>query len=237
MVPYLRRRAEFAEVARDKDDFVIGTPFPCFIDREGDAGAASGHYFHQDLYVAQQIFASKPSRHVDVGSRIDGFVAHVASFRPIDVYDIRPMLTSIPNVTFYRRDLMIEDPSLEGCTDSLSCLHALEHFGLGRYGDRVDYYGYKVAFANLSRMVQPDGRFYFSVPIGEPQRVEFDAHRVFSLPYLLRELIADQFSVDQFAYVDDKGDMHFDVDISAGGPSATFGLRYGCGIFTLRKHH
>ena len=30
-------------------------------------------------------------RHVDIGSRLDGFVAHVASFREIEVLDIRPL--------------------------------------------------------------------------------------------------------------------------------------------------
>lgn len=39
----------------------------------------------------KHIFDSSPQRHLDVGSRIDGFVAHVASFREIEVIDIRPV--------------------------------------------------------------------------------------------------------------------------------------------------
>lgn len=235
VVPYVRRRSEFMEIARQKNEFVIGRPFPCFGDREGPAGATSGQYFHQDLYVAQQICAANPTRHVDVGSRVDGFVAHVASFRAIDVFDIRPLPATIRNVTSYQQDIMTQDTSLDECTDSLSCLHALEHFGLGRYGDPLDYYGYKTAFANLARMVKPNGTFYLSLPIGEPQRIEFDAHRIFSMSYILRELIADPFSIDRFAYVDDAGDLHRDVDIKTSAPEATFGLELGCGIFTLRK--
>ena len=75
-------------------------------------------------------------------------------------------------------------PGLAESTDSLSCLHALEHFGLGRYGDPVDYDGYLKGFDNLYRILKPGGRLYFSVPMG-PQRIEFDAHRVFSMAYLL----------------------------------------------------
>jgi len=32
----------------------------------------------QDLLVARWIFDAKPQRHVDIGSRVDGFIAHVA---------------------------------------------------------------------------------------------------------------------------------------------------------------
>jgi len=46
------------------------------------AETASGHYFHQDLLVAGKIFKNNPIKHVDIGSRMDGFIAHVASFRP-----------------------------------------------------------------------------------------------------------------------------------------------------------
>jgi len=50
-------------------------------DRFDPGGDASGHYFHQDLIVARRIFERDPRKHVDVGSRIDGFVAHLAVFR------------------------------------------------------------------------------------------------------------------------------------------------------------
>jgi hypothetical protein len=60
-------------------------------DFADNAGVAKGHYFHQDLLVAKYIFEAKPERHIDVGSRVDGFVAHVASFREIEVLDVRPL--------------------------------------------------------------------------------------------------------------------------------------------------
>src|SRR4051812_40066778 len=65
-------------------NFPFGKLYPCLIDRSDDSGVAKGHYFHQDLLVARKIFAANPARHIDVGSRVDGFVAHVASFREIE---------------------------------------------------------------------------------------------------------------------------------------------------------
>ena len=62
--------------------------------------------------------------------------------------------------------------------DSLSCLHALEHFGLGRYGDPVDPDSYRAGLANMARVLSPGGTFYLAVPVGQP-RVEFNANRVF----------------------------------------------------------
>jgi SAM-dependent methyltransferase len=173
------------------------------------------------LYVAQRIYVNNPRRHVDVGSRVDGFVAHVASFRAIEVFDIRELQASVTNMTFRRRDVMQDCHDLDRCTDSLSCLHSLEHFGLGRYGDPVDAEGYAKGWENLYRMLEPGGKFYFSTPIG-PQRVEFDAHRVFSLPFLLRMMIG-RYRIGNFAYVDDEGDLIQAVDPRSPAATNSFG--------------
>jgi len=206
---------------------------PYMRDRLAAAGAASGHYFHQDLFVAQCIADDLPERHIDVGSRIDGFVAHVASFREIEVFDIRPMPLQVRNVSFRQRDLMQPAPELDCCCDSLSCLHALEHFGLGRYGDQLDPDGWKVAWAHLDAMVRAGGRLYLATPIG-PQRIEFNAHRVFAVPTLV-ELFKAAYEVEQFAYVDDAGDLHTDARLDSEHARQSFGCTYGCGIFALRK--
>jgi len=54
--------------------------YPILEDLGDEAGVASGHYFHQDLWAARKVFARRPVEHVDVGSRIDGFVAHLLTF-------------------------------------------------------------------------------------------------------------------------------------------------------------
>lgn len=214
--------------------FPFGKPFPCLEDRFSESGSATGHYFHQDLLVARRIYLNNPSIHVDVGSRVDGFLAHVASFRPIQVLDIRSLSNTITNITYMRADLMapLSQKLIDYC-DSLSCLHALEHFGLGRYGDPVNYDGYIIGLSNLSLILRKGGKLYLSVPIG-PQRIEFNAHRVFSVSYLL-ECFSGKFRIDQFSFVDDEGDLHGDIAITDANVQNDFGCIYGCGIFEMTK--
>jgi SAM-dependent methyltransferase len=152
--------------------------FPCLHDWYEQGGDTRSDYFRQDLYVARKIYAAKPSKHVDIGSRIDGFVAHVASFREIEVFDIRPVTASVPGIVFRQADLMNPPESFIEYCDSLSCLHALEHFGLGRYGDPINPRGCEIALANMARLLMSGGIFYLSVPVGN-ERVEFNSHRVF----------------------------------------------------------
>ena len=123
--------------------------------------------------------------------------------------------------------------SLTDYCDSLSCLHALEHFGLGRYGDPVRWDGHLRGLDNLHRVLRSGGRLYLSVPIG-PQRIEFNAHRVFAVDYLLG-LLADKYVLERFSYVDDQGDLHEDVPLDAEEARNNFGCHYGCGIFELTK--
>jgi SAM-dependent methyltransferase len=206
---------------------------PCLLDRSGESGTAKGHYFHQDLLVARKIAQRNPERHVDVGSRIDGFVAHVAVFRHIEVFDIRPLDLQIRNITFRQCDLMNLPDSLVGYCDSISSLHVVEHFGLGRYGDRVDINGYAIGFENLYRILRPGGVMYLSVPIGD-ERIEFNGHRVFGLPTLV-DLFVRRFDILSFSYVDDGGDLYEDIVLTPAMIEVTLGLRYGCGIFEMRK--
>jgi len=215
-------------------EFQFGNLYPCFEDRFRESGSAKGHYFHQDLLVARRIFINNPKIHIDVGSRIDGFVAHIASFRPIVVLDIRPFYNTIPNISFIQADLMeYLNNELIDCCDSLSCLHALEHFGLGRYGDVINYDGYILGLKNLWKMLKKGGKLYFSVPIG-PQRIEFNAHRVFSVGFLL-ECFSGKYYIDQFSLVDDQGDLHENIPLANIEANDNFGCVYGCGIFEMTK--
>ena len=214
--------------------FSLGKAYPILNERFGESGAAKGHYFHQDLLVARRIHLNNPGIHVDVGSRVDGFVAHVASFRSIKVFDVRLLSITIPNIQFIKADLMapLSDKLVNYC-DSLSCLHAMEHFGLGRYGDPINYDGYIAGLNNLHKILKKGGKLYFSVPIG-PQRIEFNAHRIFSVSYLL-ECFADKYHIDQFSFVDDQGDLHENTPVTNAAAQNSFGCYYGCGIFEMTK--
>ena len=97
----------------------------------------------------------------------------------------------------------------------------------------MNYDGYLTGLNNLHKILKKGGKFYFSVPIG-PQRIEFNAHRVFSVSYLL-ETFADKYQMDQFSFVDDKGDLHENTPITDSAVQNNFGCVFGCGIFEMTK--
>ncbi len=216
----------------DKSIFPIKF-YPILDDKYKQGGTARGHYFYQDLLVAQKIYKANPIRHIDIGSRVDGFVAHLATFRNIEIIDIRKIVSSTDNISFIQANMIEMKKDLYESCDSLSCLHALEHFGLGRYGDPIDYNGHLKGFENMYNILKPNGIFYFSVPIGE-QRIEFNAQRVFSIKYLLN-MFENRFEIISFSYVDDKGDLQKDLVLNYELISNNCNCNYGCGIFELRK--
>lgn len=209
--------------------------YPRLHDRFEQAGITQPQYFHQDYLVARKIFLNSPLKHVDVGSSIEGFVAHVAVFRQIEVFDIRPLTLSLsPNIVFRQCDFINPPGEFRNYSDSLSCLHALEHFGLGRYGDPIDINGHRKGFAGLAQVLKPGGTLYLSVPIGMHERVEFNAHRIFSIRTIMN-LAEDEFEMLSFLYVDDSGKIHEDADLNTAVIDNSFGLDYGLGIFEFRK--
>jgi SAM-dependent methyltransferase len=207
---------------------------PCLYDWYEEGGSTRNEYFWQDLHVARKINKANPRKHVDIGSRIDGFVAHVASFREVEVFDIRPITSKIEGVIFKQADLMNPMETLAGYCDSLSCLHALEHFGLGRYGDPIDPMGSSTGLKHMAGLLQPGGVFYISVPIGV-ERVEFNAHRVFDPLKLVQIASGNGLTLQDFDwFVEGQGLMHSqnpEQDMRTLGA-----LRYALGIFTFRKN-
>jgi len=211
----------------EKFPFRFTSIYPVYSDRFLDAGKASGHYFHQDLWAAKKIYKNNPIEHLDVGSRIDGFISHLLTFRSVRVVDVRPLVSKIDGLSFELGDitkLELEDNSIE----SASCLHAIEHIGLGRYGDKVNHSGWKTGLYELQRILMPGGRLYLGVPIGE-ERLFFDAHRVFDPATIVTEL--KELRLVSFAYVDDSGDYHDSNTNLDDLPQ----MKYGCGLFEFIK--
>lgn len=226
---------QYLKVNRWSSDWPVSRLFPIFSDMYEGAGTASGHYFHQDLYFAQKIYVDSPENICDIGSRIDGFVAHVLTFRSIDVIDIRQMESKIAGLGFKQADLMNLSDEFHQKYVSVSCLHALEHFGLGRYTDPLNEEGYKLGFANLCKILKNEGTLYFSVPIGR-QRIEFNAHRIFSISTILNLASSNGLRLIDFDYVNDNGEF---VSVALDDESQlrliSDQLSYGCGMFTFKK--
>lgn len=231
---FLRDRAAFRRGYAGKMKLM-----PCLHDRYEEGGTTKNEYFWQDLLVARAIHEAKPIKHVDVGSRVDGFVAHVASFRECEVFDVRPISTTVPGVLFRQADLMNSAslPTTEagGYCDSLSCLHALEHFGLGRYGDPINPLGYQRGIANMAQLLQPGGTFYLSTPIGE-ERVEFNANWVFDPRSIVRCAEAANMSLQKLIVITPaNGPQGSPIDAAALADLALQRYQLGLFIFTKAK--
>jgi hypothetical protein len=191
------------------------------------AGVMRGHYFFQDIWAAQKVYDKRPFEHVDVASRIDGFIAHIVPFTKVKYVDIRKMDSTIANLSFVEGSL-ISLPFEDNSIRSLSCLHVIEHIGLGRYGDPIDPEGYIKAAKELSRVLAPGGTLFLGTPVGK-EKVCYDAHRIFAVSTILEAF--KELTLTEFSLIDDSGTgiIH----------SAKFDLadkcEYGCGLFEFKK--
>ena len=208
----------------------IDKEFLMLHDFHSESGVCSGDYFHQDLLVAGFIYKNNPIKHIDVGSRIDGFVSHVASFRKILVLDVRPLsIKSHKNISFLRADIMSKKDLPK--TDSLSCLHAIEHFGLGRYGDEINIDGHIIALKNLISMLEKGGKFYLSCPLTKKNQVHFNCQRVFHPGFIPNlKIVKENLKLIRFDYVNEDGEL-----LSQKQYSEFSNNNYGCGIYTFKK--
>lgn len=205
--------------------------FPILTDFNKNAGDTQGQYFHQDLIVASLIYKNNPDEHLDIGSRIDGFVAHVASFRKIILYDIRPLPPLHKNIIFKKVNLQNKNKLKKYI--SISCLHAIEHFGLGRYGDPLDPSGHVKGFINIVNMMKKNGRLYISFPISLKNTIYFNAHRTFH-PLEIFSWIPKNIHLKliRFDYINDHGNVFLKTKIKKIKDVSNYGL----GIYTfLRK--
>ena len=225
---YLRDLRRFRSGYRGRFDLT-----PCLHDWYAESGATSNEYFWQDLVVARMVFTAAPRKHVDIGSRVDGFVAHVACFREVEVFDVRPISASIPGVIFKQADLMKPVEGLSDYCDSLSCLHALEHFGLGRYGDPIDPLGYKAGFSSMAALLRAGGTFYLALPVGV-ERVEFNANRVFDPATIIQLGLENGLHLQEFLLHTEAGGMRR-IDPTASTIATIAKSRYGLGLFVFVK--
>ena len=226
---YVRDRAAFRRTG-NQNAFAWGKELPILTEWYESSGAL-GTYFYQDQLVARWIHEDSPTRHVDVGSRLDGFVGSLSVFREVEVLDIRPQHETISNVKFHQLDLMLPLPEKWiDSTPSLSCLHTIEHFGLGRYGDAIDPEGYLKGLAQLKKMVMPSGLLYLSTPIG-PQRIEFNAHRIFA-PETVLSWFDDGWEIVKCAVMDDDNQMRESAGVDG---LKSFKGNLGLGILCVRR--
>jgi SAM-dependent methyltransferase len=183
------------------------------------------HYFYQGAWLARQLSKSIPAKHVDIGS--SALTMSVLSAWVDTVFvDYRPLKLSLRGLTSVAGDIL-NLPFGSGSVFSVSCMHVIEHIGLGRYGEPLDPQGSIKAALELQRILCPGGRLFLSLPIGH-ERVNFNAHRVHSPDSVLN--MFPLLKLVEFSYVDDEGRF-----MEYRQPAAATDLQYGCGMFVFKK--
>ena len=202
--------------------------YPALHDWFERAGTQPRHYFLQDLWGARKVFESGVKEHVDIGSRIDGFISHCLCFTRVMILDIRKLDIPLEGLSFRQANCMNMENIPSNSIGSMSSFHAIEHFGLGRYGDPIDPLGYEKALLEMQRVVATGGSIYLGVPVGH-QRLEFNAHRIFD-PTTFIPLFEEKFELVEFSIIDDQDILHEKQD-----PGRWRHLNFGCGLFHFRK--
>jgi SAM-dependent methyltransferase len=234
-------RAEFArfgEISRSSARFFEmdwADRLPCRDDRT--AGTAfDRHYIYHTAWAARVLARLRPGLHVDIASSLY-FAAIASAFVPTRYYEYRPVDLHLPNLACDRADLT-RLPFADRSIDSLSCMHVVEHVGLGRYGDALDPEGDLRAMSELCRVLAPGGSLLFVVPVGRP-RVQFNAHRIYAFEQVRQAF--DGLELVEFALVPDRAyaEAHAESTGAALIANATKeqsdAQRYGCGCFWFRR--
>lgn len=198
---------------------------PCLDDDSTEHGGYCPIYLLHTGWAARALASSRPVEHVDIGglTYFAGIAsALVPSFR---YYDYRTINIPLPGLSTGRADLT-NLPFKTGELKSLSCMHVMEHIGLGRYGDPLDINGDLKAAAELRRVVAPGGQFLFVAPVGHP-KIAFNAHRIYSYKQVI-----DMFPgmvLKEFTLID-LPRMIYHAD-----PELVKHLSEGCGCFWFVK--
>ena len=226
LIKYIKQYFFFKKLGGEVRSF-----YPMLDDFEDSAGNIKNHLFHSDLLTSQKVFEKKPQKHLDIGSRIDGVIAQISSFRSLDVLDIRDLsIYPHKNINFVKKDLLtILDLGEEEKYDSISSIGCLAHIGLGRYGDTIDPNGFKKAVKSIKELAKKNCNVYVLVPVGK-EGVEFNAHKIFKTEKIIKEFEINGFNLHEFHLINDSGDLILNSKIKH-----SIDLNFGGGYFVFQK--
>jgi hypothetical protein len=186
------------------------------------------HYIYHTAWAARKVREIGAPIHTDISSSLY-FSSIVSAFVLVTFYDFRPAKLNLSNLESHANDLS-KLTLLSNSIASVSCMHTVEHVGLGRYGDPIDPEGDVQAALELQRVVQKGGSLLFVVPIGEP-KIQFNAHRIYSY-----QMIIDMFphmELKEFSLIPDNA---LDVGMIYNATKEQSDKQlYGCGCFWFIK--
>lgn len=204
-----------------------GDWYPQVFDKTQTTGF-DRHYVYHTAWAARKVREINPAVHVDIASSLY-FPSIVSAFVPVEFYDYRPAPLSLSGLTTSHADLT-KLHFATGSIASLSCLHTIEHIGLGRYGDPIDPEGDIKACAELARVLAPGGSLLFVTPVGNTAKIEFNAHRIYTYDLVLN--LFPDLKLAEFSYVPEHGTQGIQEHAD---PTALANENYACGCFVFKK--
>lgn len=183
------------------------------------------HYIYHPAWAARIIREIAPEKHIDIGSALH-FYTILSAFIKTEFYDYRPAVLNLTNLSSAHADLT-NLPFASDSINSLSCMHTIEHIGLGRYGDPIDPKADLKAINELKRVCAPNGTLLIVVPIGK-RRIQFNAHRIYD-PFDVIDYMKD-FKLNQLSFVDDNGVFTETSELKKASKQ-----NYACGCYWFIK--
>lgn len=202
--------------------------YPCLHDRTITTGF-DRHYIYHPAWAARILAETLPKEHVDISSTLY-FCTLVSAFIPVKYYDYRPADLKLENLSAGSADLL-SLPFADGSIQSLSCMHVVEHVGLGRYGDPLDPDGDLKAIKELKRVLAPGGLLLFVVPVGGLSKIMFNAHRIYRYDQVM-EYFSD-LELKEFVLIPESPE--YGGLVQNPPQELVDAQRYGCGCFCFRK--
>lgn len=205
--------------------------YPCLFDNTSTTGF-DRHYIYHLAWASRLIKMSNPSKHVDISSSLY-FCSILSAFIPVEFYDYRPANLVLSGLNSERADLLhLHFP--DNSISSISCMHTVEHVGLGRYGDSIDYEGDLKAMSELARVLAIDGNLFFVVPIGDKSIIQFNAHRIYTKNQVIEHFNSLNLELKEFTLIPENGiDGGLVLDPSIELLSKQ---KYSCGCFLFTRH-
>ena len=203
--------------------------YPCIKDKTVTTGF-DRHYVYHTAWAARAVREINPHFHVDISSSLY-FSSIVSAFIPVHFYDYRPAKLELSNLESKKGDLHAL-PFADMSVASISCMHTIEHIGLGRYGDPIDADGDLKAIKELKRVTSKDGNLIIVVPVGKP-KIEFNAHRIYSYKQITEAVIDDEFELKEFSFIpeyENEGPI-----IRGADPKLVSRAKYACGCFWFKR--
>lgn len=227
IIRYPFHLAYFLSNSRKDMPILLSSLYPRLFENTVNTGFDK-HYVLHTGWAARKLKKIAPKKHTDISSSLY-FVSIASGFLKMEFYDFRPAKLGF-NDLLSKEGNLLSLPFSDNSIESISCMHVVEHIGLGRYGDPLDIYGDLKAVKEIIRVTKKGGSILFVVPVGKP-RIAFNAHRIYEYRQVKRYFKGC--TLKEFSLIPDDDNDGMIVE----NPSSALinKQKYGCGCFWFVK--